>query len=110
MGIHQFWNVTMTPKRAEFNGLKWINTSNDAGQGNQSRPPARPAPDDVELLDAYSRAVVNVVQTVSPAVVSLSGHRNEHRGGSGSGFVITPDGYAVSNSHVVGGRDRLTAE
>jgi len=100
----------MATARTDLNSLNWINTTDEAGQGNQSRPPARPAADDVELLDAYSRAVVNVVQTVSPAVVSLSGQRNEHRGGSGSGFVITPGGYAVSNSDVVGGRDRLTGE
>ena len=47
---------------------------------------------DVELLDAYSRAVISVVDTVGPAVVGVSG--------VGSGMLITPDGYALTNSHV----------
>jgi S1-C subfamily serine protease len=65
--------------------------------------------DDADLLDAYSRAVIGVVEKVSPAVISMSGARGD-RGGSGTGFLITPDGYAITNSHVVGGRDRLRAE
>ena len=63
--------------------------------------------DEAEILDAYSRAVVHVVDTVGPAVVQLgAGRRGRGRsGGSGTGVVITPDGYAVTNSHVVhGGR------
>ncbi|TMD67298.1 MAG: trypsin-like serine protease [Chloroflexi bacterium] len=47
---------------------------------------------DVELLDAYSRAVISVVDTVGPAVVGVSG--------VGTGMLITPDGYALTNSHV----------
>jgi len=72
--------------------------------------PARPPADGSELLDAYSRAVMHVVETVSPAVISVSGSREAQRGGSGSGFLITPDGYAVTNSHVVDAREQLTAE
>jgi S1-C subfamily serine protease len=53
--------------------------------------------------------VVNVVQTVAPAVIRVS-PIGQQRGGSGSGFVITPDGFAVTNSHVVDGRTQLTAE
>ncbi len=73
-------------------------------------PPAAPAPvaapDDAELLDAFSRAVTGVVDEVGPAVVSLQvkpagrGRRGE---GAGSGVVVTPDGYLLTNSHVVGG-------
>ncbi|MFA5653826.1 MAG: trypsin-like peptidase domain-containing protein [Desulfomonilia bacterium] len=64
--------------------------------------------EDVELLDAYSRAVISVVDHVGPAVVSVSsGTRSESAGalepqGGGSGVLLTPDGYALTNDHVVG--------
>src|SRR5438309_1225398 len=48
---------------------------------------------DVDLLDSYSRAVISVVESVGPAVVGVSG--------VGTGMLITPDGYALTNSHVV---------
>jgi S1-C subfamily serine protease len=62
--------------------------------------------DDASLLDAYSRAVTSVVEAVGPAIVSVSTGRPTGDGefepvGAGSGFVITPDGYIVTNSHVV---------
>src|SRR5262245_55796923 len=68
-------------------------------------PPSAAA--DAELLDAYSRAVVGVAQRVGPTVVSLSSRDGSR--GMGSGFVLTPDGYLLTNSHVVHGRSQLTA-
>ncbi len=65
--------------------------------------------DDANLLDAYSQAVVRVVETVGRATIGVMPPRNQNQGGQGSGFVITPDGYALTNSHVVGGRSKLTA-
>jgi S1-C subfamily serine protease len=61
---------------------------------------------DSDLLDAYSRAVVDVVERTGPAVVSISigaASRTEEFEpmGAGSGFVIAPDGYVLTNSHVV---------
>ena len=69
-------------------------------------------PDDGALLDAYSRAVVDVVECVSPAVIGVSWKREstghgQARGGQGSGFLFAPDGFALTNSHVVSGAGAL---
>ena len=73
---------------------------------------AAPPADDL-LLDAYSSAVSGAVAAAHPAVVHLEVRGDDTgpaaAGGSGSGFFISPDGYALTNSHVVHGARRLTA-
>jgi S1-C subfamily serine protease len=77
--------------------------------GADAAPPQGVAPSDTEVplepLDAYSAAVVGAVAQVGPAVVSVyTGGAEEAaraRGGAGSGVVVTPDGYLLTNEHVV---------
>lgn len=82
-------------------------------QGLAATPAAGmpPAASDALVLDAYSRAVTSAVAQVAPAVAHVrveraQGRRGMQRG-SGSGFIITPDGYLVTNSHVAGGASAL---
>jgi S1-C subfamily serine protease len=65
-----------------------------------------PEPTEREALDAYSNVVVNVAERLRPAVVNLRSGRGR-REGSGSGVLFTPDGFLLTNHHVVQGNDRV---
>ncbi len=93
--------------------LKLINGETDDSD-RQDKLDRRAASDtDLEMLDAYSRAVVSVVDSVGPAVVSISAGNQldgseADRAGAGSGVVIAPDGYILTNEHVVHNANKLT--
>jgi S1-C subfamily serine protease len=68
-----------------------------------------PAPEETEALDAYSNAVIAVAERLAPSVASLRVMRPTRGGqmpaGAGSAVVLSPDGFLVTNAHVVGRDD-----
>lgn len=96
--------------------------ANEGAAGASPEQKRRIAEEDAALLDAYSQTVVRVTQRVSDAVAHLKVQKPQQQGrsgrpappnqpgaGTGSGFLISSDGYMVTNSHVINGATHIEA-
>ena len=85
---------------------------NDSSEIQEAFASANLPDSDDALLDAYSRTIIDVAEHAGPAVVGIRRHGRDHDPdnpfapvlGSGSAVIITPDGYVLTNDHVVGAR------
>src|SRR5215216_1186226 len=98
--------IITAPPKNNAAGVDFLFNETDTGPSHSIRGETQL--DNSELLDAYSRTVVGAVTRVSPTVVNIdvkqrvsARHGERELNGNGSGFVITPDGFILTNSHVV---------
>jgi S1-C subfamily serine protease len=91
----------MGPLRIELIG---DDSTPDVGPSQPNDAQARG--EEAEALDAFSRVVIRVAEALMPAVVNIRAPQNQ-RGGSGSGVLFTPDGFLLTNHHVIQGRSEV---
>ena len=84
----------------------WQHFISNSGGPVEGYPLPEPDPREREALDAYSNVVVRVAEMLRPAVVNLRSGRGR-REGTGSGILFTPDGFLLTNHHVVQGNERV---
>jgi len=90
-----------------------LNDGEPGGHGPLGDAMTLSAPDDRQALDAYSNTVIRVAEDLSPATIGVRVWKGTKggraMGGTGSGFVFAPDGYVLTNSHVVHGAQSIEA-
>src|SRR5947209_13013601 len=83
----------------------WQQCISSGPQSSAGPPAPERTPSETEALDAYSQVIVRVADTLRPAVVNLRAGKGRNAG-SGSGVLFTPDGFLLTNAHVVRGYSR----
>jgi S1-C subfamily serine protease len=77
------------------------------GPPEGDQPSSSQSEADHGFLDAYSNAVMRVIDAVGPSVVRIDMRKDGRRGGTGSGVIVSPDGLVLTNSHVVAGQKQI---
>ena len=113
MSIHSIRTIGAAPRRRPVvvgvHDSPFACNPDDGAFSPNLAADASAQPAEGDLLDAYSRAVIGVVDRIGPTVVRLDVARGNRAGGSGSGVIVAPDGLILTNHHVVGSSSRVKA-